>query len=134
MKNIHIVLSKDFVKLSSLQPKRSSHLHKLSIEMTPRASDFQVLVKSLKTKNPLTTLNMKGNALGNERALTVSEVLKTNTTLTTLDLQRNSIGNRGALALSEALKTNTTLTTLNLNLVQRQGKGERGKTPKHLIG
>ncbi|KAI8596099.1 hypothetical protein EDD21DRAFT_448106, partial [Dissophora ornata] len=114
MKNIHIVLSKDFVKLSSLQPKRSKHLQKLSFEMTPRASDFQVLVKSLKTNNPLTILNLHGNSIGKEGALALSEILKTNTTLTTLDLEDNSIGDEGALALSKALKTNTTLTTLDL--------------------
>ncbi|KAI8595696.1 hypothetical protein EDD21DRAFT_448419, partial [Dissophora ornata] len=85
MKMIHIVLSNDFVKLSSLQPKRSSHLHKLSIEMTPRASDFRVLVKSLKTNNPLTTLDLTSNSIGKEGALSLSEALKTNTTLTTLN-------------------------------------------------
>ncbi|KAI8596822.1 hypothetical protein EDD21DRAFT_236094, partial [Dissophora ornata] len=114
MKMIHIVLSKDFVKLSSLQPKRSSHLHKLSFEMTPRASDFQVLVKSLKTNYPLTTLNLENNSIGKEGALALSEALKTNTTLMTLTLGNNSIEREGALALSEALKTNTTLTTLDL--------------------
>ncbi|KAI8596728.1 hypothetical protein EDD21DRAFT_357890 [Dissophora ornata] len=64
MKAIHIVLSKDFMKLPSLQPKRLSHLRKLSIELTPRASDFQVLVKSLKTNNPLTILNLHGRSFG----------------------------------------------------------------------
>ncbi|KAI8595485.1 hypothetical protein EDD21DRAFT_420616 [Dissophora ornata] len=114
MKMIHIVLSPDFVKLSSLQPKRSSHLHKLTVVMTPRASDFRVLVKSLRSNNPLTTLNLQNNSIGNEGALSLSEALKTNTTLTTLNLANNSIGQEGALSLSEALKTNTTLTTLNL--------------------
>ncbi|KAI8599882.1 hypothetical protein EDD21DRAFT_432071, partial [Dissophora ornata] len=126
MKMIHIVLSKDFIKLRSLQPKRSSHLHKLSFEMTPQgigASDFRVLVKSLKTNNPLTTLNFQDNLIGKEGALTLSEALKTNTTLTTLNLEYNSIGNEGAVALSGALKTNTTLTTLNLqdNSIANEG-------------
>ncbi|KAI8594795.1 hypothetical protein EDD21DRAFT_426610 [Dissophora ornata] len=114
MKMIHIVLSKDFVKLSSLQPKRSTHLQKLSIEMAPRGGDFQVLVKSLKANNPLTTLNLQEKLIGDERALALSEALKTNTTLTILNLQINSIYYEGAQALSEALKTNTTLTTLDL--------------------
>ncbi|KAI8597484.1 hypothetical protein EDD21DRAFT_407566 [Dissophora ornata] len=126
MKMIHIVLSKDFMKLPRLQPKRSSHLHKLSIEMTPRrigASDFRELVKSLKTNNPLTTLNLQHNSIGNEGALALSEALKTNITLITLNLWRNSIEKEGALALSEALKTNTTLTTLNLwsNSIKKEG-------------
>ncbi|KAI8604594.1 hypothetical protein EDD21DRAFT_411928 [Dissophora ornata] len=123
MKMIHIVLSKDFVKLSILQPKRSTHLQKLSLEITPQASDFRVLVKSLKTNNPLTTLNFKDNSIGKEGALALSGALKTNTTLTTLNFYHNSIGNEGALALSEALKTNTTLTTLKLqfNSIEKEG-------------
>ncbi|KAI8606157.1 hypothetical protein EDD21DRAFT_349318 [Dissophora ornata] len=123
MKTIHIVLSKDFMKLPSLQPKRLTHFRKLSIELTPRASDFRVIVKSLKTNNPLTILNLENNSIGNDGALALSEALKTNTTLTTLNLQRNSIEKEGALALSEALKTNTTLTTLNLknNSIGKEG-------------
>ncbi|KAI8596490.1 hypothetical protein EDD21DRAFT_422222 [Dissophora ornata] len=88
----------------------------LSIEMTPQwigVSDFRVLVNSLKTNRPLTTLNLE-NSIENEETLTLSGALITNTALTTLDLRGNSIGMEGALSLSEALKTNTTLTTLNL--------------------
>ncbi|KAF9434905.1 hypothetical protein BGZ76_007230 [Entomortierella beljakovae] len=117
MKMIHVVLSKGFVKLSSLKPQRVSHLHKLSLEMIPgeiETNDFRVLVNSLKTNIALVTLNLKGNKIGNGGALALSEALRTNTTLTTLDLEGNSIGNEGALALSETLKTNTTLVTLNL--------------------
>ncbi|KAI8597905.1 hypothetical protein EDD21DRAFT_446640 [Dissophora ornata] len=126
MKIIHMVLSEDFMKLLSLQSERSSHLHKLSIEMTPQgigANDFRVLVKSLKTNNLLTTLNLRGNSIGNEGALALSEALETNTTLATLDLGDNSIGDKGALALSEALKTNIALTTLNLisNPIEKEG-------------
>ncbi|KAI8598054.1 hypothetical protein EDD21DRAFT_407131 [Dissophora ornata] len=118
MKTIHIVLSKDFMKLPSLQPKRLSHLCKLSIELTPRASDFQegalALSEALKTNTALTTLDLEKNSIGDEGTLALSEALKTNTTLTTLNLENNSIGNEGALALSEALKTNTALITLDL--------------------
>ncbi|KAI8606667.1 hypothetical protein EDD21DRAFT_429977 [Dissophora ornata] len=125
MKMIHIVLSGDFKKLSSLQPKRSSHLHKLSFEMKPRsigASELRVIENSLKTNTTLTTLNWQHYSIGKEGALALSEALKTNTTLTTLNLKGNSIGN-GALALSESLKTNTTLTTLDLtgNSIRKEG-------------
>ncbi|KAI8600100.1 hypothetical protein EDD21DRAFT_142096, partial [Dissophora ornata] len=90
MKMIHIVLSKDFMKLLSLQPKGSSHLHRLSIEMIiPEIGDseFRALVRSLKTNNPLITLNLEGNSIGYEGALALSEALKINTTLTTLNLE-----------------------------------------------
>ncbi|KAF9151409.1 hypothetical protein BGX20_005423, partial [Mortierella sp. AD010] len=115
---IHVVLSNGFVKLSSLQPRKSSHLHNLSFEMIPYsigAGDFRVLVNSLKTNTILTTLNLRGNSVGDEGTLTLSEALKVNATLTTVNLNDNSIGNEGALALSEALKVNATLTTMNLN-------------------
>ncbi|KAI8597906.1 hypothetical protein EDD21DRAFT_407255 [Dissophora ornata] len=126
MKMIHMVLSEDFVELPSLQPKSSSHLHKLSIEMKPQwiqGSDFQEFLKSLKTNNPLTTLNLQGTQIMKEGALALSEALKTNTTLTTLNLRRNSIGSEGAISLSEALKTNTALTTLDLqhNSIGKEG-------------
>ncbi|KAF9432945.1 hypothetical protein BGZ76_010115, partial [Entomortierella beljakovae] len=114
MKMIHIVLSKGFVKLPSLKLKRVSHL---SLEMIPGeidATDFRVLVKSLKTNTTLVNLNLRGNKIGNKGALALSEALKTNNTLTALHLRTNSIGNEGALALSKALKTNTTLTALDL--------------------
>ncbi|KAI8599963.1 hypothetical protein EDD21DRAFT_444928 [Dissophora ornata] len=119
MKMIHIVLSEDFVKLPSLQPKRSSNLPKLSIEMKPRSirtSDFRVLVNSLKTNTTFTTLDLSSNWIEKEEALALFEALKNNTTLTTLNLQEISIDKEGALALSEALKSNTTLTTLKLTM------------------
>ncbi|KAF8982665.1 hypothetical protein BGZ46_000848 [Entomortierella lignicola] len=126
MKVIHIVLSKDFIKLPSLEPRKSSNFQKLSIEMISQslgASDFRFLVNSLKTNTSLTTLNLGSNSIGQEGALALSEALKTNTTLTTLDLRSNSISQEGALALSEALKTNTSLTTLNLgsNSIGQEG-------------
>ncbi|KAF8971967.1 hypothetical protein BGZ46_010199 [Entomortierella lignicola] len=126
MKVIHIVLSKDFIKLSSLQPKRSLHFLKLSFEMKAHligASNFQVLVNSLKTNITLTNLDLSGNSIGKDGALALSEALKINTTLTTLDLQDNWIEEEGDLALSEALKANTTLTTLDLrnNWIEKEG-------------
>ncbi|KAF9108063.1 hypothetical protein BGX27_008491 [Mortierella sp. AM989] len=120
MKVVHIVLSKDFSKLSELQPKISSHLHKLSFEMVISsigASDFRVLVQALKANDALTTLaalTLEDNKIGKKGALALAEALKNNTTLTFLNLGSNSIGNEGALALAEALKTSITLVILGL--------------------
>ncbi|KAF8966212.1 hypothetical protein BGZ46_000404, partial [Entomortierella lignicola] len=126
MRIARILLSKDFMKLISLHRIRSSHLRKLSSEMTARQigrDDFRVLVNSLGVNNTLTTLNLRYNSIGKQGAITLSEALKTNNTLTTLNLESNSIGKEGALALSEALKTNTTLNTLDLesNSIGKEG-------------
>ncbi|KAG0358602.1 hypothetical protein BGZ54_010353 [Gamsiella multidivaricata] len=116
MRVAHIVLPKDFVRLSNLQSKRPSHLQKLSVEMNATfigVNELEILAEALKTNSTLTTLNLESNSIGDNGALALSEALKTNSTLTSLDLQYNSIRENGALALSEALKTNSTLTTLN---------------------
>ncbi|ORZ06975.1 hypothetical protein BCR41DRAFT_399834 [Lobosporangium transversale] len=106
----------------------------LDLPMKPRcigASDFQILVNSLKTNTTLVSLDLEPNLIGNEGvlalsealkdnsigrkgALALSETLRANTALTTLRLKNNLIGNEGALAMSEALKTKTNLTTLRL--------------------
>ncbi|KAF8984752.1 hypothetical protein BGZ46_007123, partial [Entomortierella lignicola] len=126
MRIIHIVLSKDFIKMISSQPKKPSHLQKLSFKIISQSlgtSDFRLAVNSLKTNTILTTWDLENSSIKDEGALALSEALKTNTTLTTLNMGWNSIGNEGVLALSEALKTNTTLTTLDLrkNPIGRQG-------------
>ncbi|ORZ21956.1 hypothetical protein BCR41DRAFT_369424 [Lobosporangium transversale] len=120
MKTIHITLSLDLIKLLSLQPRRSSHLHKLTYEVNAKSAGaigLQGLVNSLKASTALTALNLEWNSIGKEgalAALALLEALKTNATLTNLNLGSNSIEKEGAQALSEALKTNATLTTLNL--------------------
>ncbi|KAF8985335.1 hypothetical protein BGZ46_004900, partial [Entomortierella lignicola] len=126
MREIYIALSKDFIKISSLQTKNTSHLHKISIEMNSpwiRASDSRILVNSLKTNTILTKLDLYGSSIRNGDAVALSKALKANTTLTILNLGGNSIKKKGALALSEALKTNATLTTLNLssNSIGKEG-------------
>ncbi|KAF9355426.1 hypothetical protein BGX26_006576 [Mortierella sp. AD094] len=93
------------------------------LEAFEKALKNSILVKSLKTNVTLTTLELRGNQIGDEGALALSETLKTNTTLTTLDLESNRIQKEGALALSEALKTNTTLTTLNLQSNEIKNEG-----------
>ncbi|KAF9915272.1 hypothetical protein BX616_006539 [Lobosporangium transversale] len=126
MKMIHIVLSPDLIKLLNLQPKRSSHLHRLSFEMSFRgigASELLVLINSLKTNKALTILDLGYNSIGNDGVVALSEALKVNKTLTALDMKYNFIGDEEALALSKALETNTTLTALNLecNSIGKEG-------------
>ncbi|KAF9176831.1 hypothetical protein BGZ50_009617 [Haplosporangium sp. Z 11] len=116
-KIIHMVLPKEFVKLSSFQPKRPSHLRKLSFEVVARSiggKEFGVLAEALKTNSTLTTLDLSSNSIGDNGAQALSEAIKTNSTLITLKLWNNKIGDNGAQALSEALKANSTLATLDL--------------------
>ncbi|KAF8968214.1 hypothetical protein BGZ46_010902 [Entomortierella lignicola] len=128
MREIYIALSKDFVKISNVQSKNTSHLHKLSIEMnypSINLSSSWVLVNSMKTNTTLTNLVLRHGYIGNEGIAILSEALKTNTTLTTLDLRHRpgSFGNEDIVALSEALKANTALTTLDLenNMIWKGG-------------
>ncbi|KAI7824154.1 hypothetical protein BC939DRAFT_476939 [Gamsiella multidivaricata] len=117
MKMIHVVLPKEFVKLSSFETKRPSHLRQLSFETVARSiggKEFGIVAETLKTNSTLTTLDLAGNSIGSNGAQALSEPLKTISTLTTLDLAANSIGPNGAQALSEALMTNSTLTSLDL--------------------
>ncbi|KAF9176809.1 hypothetical protein BGZ51_009621 [Haplosporangium sp. Z 767] len=117
MKIIHMVLPKEFVKLSRFQPKKSSHLCKLSFEIVAISiggKEFGILAEALKANSTLTTLNLKWDSIGDNGAQALSEALKANSTLTILSLERNSIESNGAQALSEALKANSTLTTLDL--------------------
>jgi len=58
----------------------------------------------LKTYSTLTTLNLKGNKIGDNGVQTLSEALKTNSTLTTLDVFNNNIGSNGAQALRQCLR------------------------------
>ncbi|KAF9944882.1 hypothetical protein BGZ72_001879, partial [Mortierella alpina] len=86
MKNVHIVLPKEYTKHLSFQPKSASQLCKSSFELTPGW--------------------IEKNEFGR-----LAVMLKTNSTVTTLDLTSNSIGDDGAKALAEALKTNSTVAT-----------------------
>ncbi|KAF9565977.1 hypothetical protein EC968_003976 [Mortierella alpina] len=117
MRIIHLVLSKDVIKLISIQPRTQSCICKLSIEV-PRGSidakRVMALAEVLKTNRTLTALSLRGNSIGDDEGQALAEALKINSTLTTLDLTGNSIGENGAQALSKALKINATLTTLNL--------------------
>ncbi|KAF9538055.1 hypothetical protein EC957_007269 [Mortierella hygrophila] len=119
MRIIHILISSELVKLLSFQPKKTSHLFKLSFEVatgTFGKKEFGILVEALKTNSTLTILSLRSNSIGDNGAQALSEALKTNSTLATLNFRRNSIGGKGAQALFEALKINSTLTTLDLEL------------------
>ncbi|KAF9556568.1 hypothetical protein EC968_008173 [Mortierella alpina] len=117
MRILHVVLSKDVVKLLSNQPKTSSQLCKLSIEVTPgsvQVKEIEDLAEILKTNSTLTSLSLESNAIGDDGATALAEALKTNSTLDTLDLRGNTIWFKGLLAFLELLQTNSTLTTLDL--------------------
>jgi len=123
--------------------KNNDHLL-ISLDLNDQdlnASDIQELVKNLKDNTYLTTLNLRGNSIGEEGALflsennTLSSLILTGTqiseqgaialvqhpTLTSLDLSQNQIGNAGAIALAK----NTTLKVLNLadNQISHVGAG-----------
>ncbi|KAG0311509.1 hypothetical protein BGZ99_010121, partial [Dissophora globulifera] len=118
LKEIRIVLPKEFIGLLKLQPKRPSHLHILSIEMVPKSieeKDLKELADALKINATLTTLNFTHSSIGDNGAQMLLEALKANSTLTTLNLRSNSIGLIGAQALSKLLKINSSLTTLHLD-------------------
>ncbi|KAF9177010.1 hypothetical protein BGZ51_009289, partial [Haplosporangium sp. Z 767] len=118
MKIIHIVIPSDLVEIVSLQPKRLSHLTKLSFEVQAKAAErykLKILTKALRSNSALTILDLGDNSIGFNEAAALAKALKTNSTLTALNLSSNSIKANGAAALSEALQTNSTLTTLNLD-------------------
>ncbi|KAF9990533.1 hypothetical protein BGZ75_001406 [Mortierella antarctica] len=124
---LHVVLSKDVIKLLSAKPKTSSCHCKLSIAVVLGSAQGKEkitdLAEVLKTNSTLSTLTLQNNSIGDDGAKALGEALKTNSTLTTLDLNNNSIGDDGAKMLGEALKTNSTLVTLDLrgNLIWWEG-------------
>ena len=74
------------------------------------------LSKALKANFSLTSLNLKGNSVGEDGASSLSKALKANSSLTDLNLSHNRIGDAGASFLSQALKANSSLTDLNLSI------------------
>ncbi|KAG0313590.1 hypothetical protein BGZ99_008727 [Dissophora globulifera] len=117
MTTIHIILSKESGKLSSLLPKNSSSLHKLSLEMVVGGTGYmevRILAEMLKTNSTLVTWYLYNNNIGDNGAQALSKSLKANSAPIILDFERNSIEDNGVQALSEALKTNSTLNTLRL--------------------
>ncbi|KAF9116177.1 hypothetical protein BGX30_006021, partial [Mortierella sp. GBA39] len=101
----------DIAKLKLLI-SQAPNLASMSLKTNMRWS--LALSETFKTSLTLTTLDLKGNSIGDNGAVALSEALKTNSTLTTLDLHGNSIWFKGLQAMFEALKTNSTLTTLDL--------------------
>jgi hypothetical protein len=114
-----VVLSKQGSSMESIE--RNKHLiQHLEIQdsayenLSSRSERYKV-ISNIMANSTLTTLDLRGNSIGSNGAVALSEALKINSTLTTLDLSYNSMGSNGAVALSEALKINSTLTTLNLD-------------------
>ena len=65
-----------------------------------------------KTRCPLERLNLRGNALGAEGAIAMSDALKHSKTLTTLNFAHNLIGADGMRALVAALSRDTSVREL----------------------
>ncbi|CAE7347373.1 NLRC3 [Symbiodinium sp. KB8] len=75
---------------------------------------WEAIAEALRTNSTLTSINLRGNNIGDEGAEAIAEALKTNSTLTRIQLAFNSIGSEGGKAICEALKSNSTLTSINL--------------------
>jgi len=78
------------------------------------AKQVLLLVKSLKSNNTLTELNLGNNKIGAAGGAAIAKSLKVNSTLTELNLGNNKIGAAGGAAIAESLKVNSTLIQLNL--------------------
>ena len=74
-----------------------------------------VLTRALKVNTSLSSLDLKGNPIGNEGANSLAQALRVNTSLSSLDLSRNFIGNKEANSLAQALRVNTSLSSLKLS-------------------
>ncbi|KAF9952974.1 hypothetical protein BGZ72_005788 [Mortierella alpina] len=118
MREFHIELPKDFVKVPSFLSKTSSRLCKLSMGLAPKrlkGKESQALVEALKINSTLTSLNLSHNSIDDNEGQALAEALKINMTLTFLNLSHNSMGDNTVQALAEALKINSTLTNLGLS-------------------
>ena len=67
-------------------------------------SHIKDLIHSLTKNKHLTTLNLKGNNIGDEGAILISQLLFYNTTLLEINLQNNNIKDIGRRALGRAIK------------------------------
>jgi hypothetical protein len=73
------------------------------------------LVKVLKAKPPLITLDLSRDIIGDVGAQALAEALKAKPSLTALYLESNRIGDTGAQALADALKAKPPLAALDLS-------------------
>src|SRR5262249_44702420 len=78
------------------------------------ASELSALAEALKSKPPLTSLDLRSNRIGEKGAQALAEALKSKPPLVSLNLWNNHIGDAGAQALAEALKSKPPLTMLIL--------------------
>ena len=74
----------------------------------------EALADALKANTSITSLSLCWNLIGNHGAETLADALKANTSITSLNLSFNKISDHGATALADALKDNTSITSLNL--------------------
>jgi hypothetical protein len=78
--------------------------------------DKALLERIRNNDSALSSLDLRGNQIGDAGAKDLSDALKHNTTLTSHSLGVNLMGDVGAKDLSDALKYNSTLTSLNLDV------------------
>jgi Ran GTPase-activating protein (RanGAP) involved in mRNA processing and transport len=76
--------------------------------------DDGTLAESSDVDTSITSINLRGNQIGDAGAAVLAEELQVNTCLTSIDLRNNEIGDTGAAALATGLMENTSLTTINL--------------------
>lgn len=99
------------------------NIEELNVADNHLGPEGSVSIGEIAAKNPLHTLHLRGNGLGDEGASELASKLHRHAHLTALDLGANAIGDAGALALAKMLKGNTTLRTLCLanNLIGDNG-------------
>lgn len=88
--------------------------------------DDDVIIISQILRLPTTVLRklvLRGNAIGDIGALSLSSSLENNMVLTKLILSKNVISDRGCIGIAEMLKVNTSLTYLALDRNQIGNEG-----------
>ena len=101
-------------------------------------SSFVVAANALSTDIPplssLETLDLAGNGIGDEGAISLSQELPSLTSLQMLNLSRNIIGVEGAISLSQTLFSLSLLQTLNLedNRIEIEGAVALSRALPHL--
>ena len=82
----------------------SRALTSLDVSGNELGSSCKIVAKALETNRTLKKLNVQGNAIGVESALTLAEALGTNSRLTQLFIANNGLGDRASDALVRAIE------------------------------
>eukprot|EP00904_Undaria_pinnatifida_P014158 jgi/Undpi1/9873/HiC_scaffold_28.g12327.m1 len=82
--------------------------------LTGSSSPRNVFADLVREGSKLKALSLRGNGLGDDEAIAISEAIEENTVLCSLNLFDNAITDNGAEALAKALRLNTALRGLSL--------------------